>query len=81
MALYSVAAWALGWSYSEEFGWNRAMGTFENWNLLGGFDEDMWMYLEDVDLAFRSRLLGLRTVFAATAHIPTDIRPIYPDRI
>ena len=37
VALYSVVAWALGWSYSEEFGWNRAMGTFENWNLLGGF--------------------------------------------
>lgn len=37
VAVYSVAAWALGWSYSAQFGWNRAMGTFENWNLLGGF--------------------------------------------
>ena len=37
VALYSVVAWALGWSYSAEFAWNRASGTFENWNLLGGF--------------------------------------------
>ncbi|MEX1019212.1 MAG: glycosyltransferase family 2 protein [Litorilinea sp.] len=39
------------------------------WNLLGGFDEAMWMYMEDVDLAFRSRLLGLRTVFVPTARV------------
>ena len=30
----------------------------EVWETLGGFDEDFWMYLEDVDFAFRARLLG-----------------------
>jgi O-antigen ligase len=37
VALYAVVAWVLGWSYSAEFAWNRASGTFGNWNLLGGF--------------------------------------------
>ncbi|MEJ2502281.1 MAG: O-antigen ligase family protein [Gemmatimonadota bacterium] len=37
VAVYAVTAWLLGWSYSAEFDWNRASGTFENWNLLGGF--------------------------------------------
>lgn len=37
VALYSVVAYILGWSYSEEYQWNRALGTFGNWNQLGGF--------------------------------------------
>ena len=63
VALYSVAAWALGWSYSEEFGWNRAMGTFENWNLLGGFMALMSM--PTLALAAVARRRGVRLVLAA----------------
>jgi GT2 family glycosyltransferase len=41
----------------------------EVWQALGGFDEDLWMYLEDVDFGFRSRLLGFETVFAPQARV------------
>lgn len=39
------------------------------WQRLGGFDEDFWMYLEDVDFAFRAQLAGWHTVFAPTARV------------
>ncbi len=41
----------------------------EVWQALGGFDEDFWMYLDDVDLAFRARLMGWRVVFAPRARL------------
>jgi GT2 family glycosyltransferase len=34
---------------------------------VGGFDEDFFMYLEDVDLAWRARLAGWRCVYAPDA--------------
>src|SRR5438309_1087708 len=34
---------------------------------VGGFDEDFFMYLEDVDLAWRARCAGWRCVYAADA--------------
>lgn len=37
VALYAVVAYVLGWSYDPEYDWNRASGTFEHWNALGGF--------------------------------------------
>ena len=37
--------------------------------MLGGFDEDFWMYVEDVDFAFRAQLAGWRAVFAPTARV------------
>jgi GT2 family glycosyltransferase len=39
------------------------------WQMLGGFDEDFWMYLEDVDYAFRAQLIGWRAVFAPQARV------------
>lgn len=41
----------------------------ELWNALDGFDEEFWMYLEDVDFSFRAQLLGWQVVFAATAQV------------
>lgn len=39
------------------------------WEALGGFDEDFWMYLEDVDYGFRAQLLGWQAVFAPGARV------------
>lgn len=41
----------------------------EVWQALGGFDEDFWMYLEDVDFAFRAQLAGWKAVFAPAARV------------
>lgn len=39
------------------------------WQALGGFDEEFWMYLEDVDLSFRARLSGWRAILAPSARV------------
>jgi GT2 family glycosyltransferase len=39
------------------------------WQQVGGFDERLFMYLEDVDLAWRLRLLGWQAVFAPEARL------------
>lgn len=39
------------------------------WEQAGGFDERLFMYLEDVDLAWRLRLLGWDAVFAPDARV------------
>jgi GT2 family glycosyltransferase len=39
------------------------------WEAAGGFDERLFMYLEDVDLAWRLQLLGWEAVFAPAARI------------
>ena len=41
----------------------------EVWQALGGFDEDFWMYLEDVDFGFRARLAGWEAIFAPAARV------------
>jgi GT2 family glycosyltransferase len=41
----------------------------ELWALLGGFDESLWMYLEDVDFAFRAQLLGWDARFVPEARV------------
>jgi GT2 family glycosyltransferase len=41
----------------------------EAWQAAGGFDERLFMYLEDVDLAWRLRLLGWKAVFAPDARL------------
>lgn len=39
------------------------------WQSLGGFDEEFWMYLEDVDFAFRARLAGWEAILAPKARV------------
>lgn len=39
------------------------------WEAAGGFDTDLFMYLEDVDLAWRLQLLGWDAVFAPEARL------------
>lgn len=39
------------------------------WRQLGGFDEDLWMYLEDADFAFRARLMGSQARFVPAARV------------
>ncbi len=39
------------------------------WQAVGGFDPRLWMYLEDVDLAWRLRLRGWEAVFAPDARV------------
>ena len=39
------------------------------WEQTGGFDERLFMYLEDVDLAWRLQLLGWGAVFAPAARL------------
>lgn len=41
----------------------------EVWEALGGFDEGLWMYLEDVDFGFRARLAGWSTTFVPQARV------------
>ncbi len=41
----------------------------EAWEEAGGFDEQFFMYLEDVDLAWRLRLLGWEALFAPRARV------------
>jgi GT2 family glycosyltransferase len=41
----------------------------EAWAQAGGFDERLFMYLEDVDLAWRLQLLGWQAVFAPAARL------------
>ncbi len=41
----------------------------ELWEALDGFDEEFWMYLEDVDFSFRAQLLGWDSVFAPAARV------------
>jgi GT2 family glycosyltransferase len=39
------------------------------WQQTGGFDHNFWMYLEDVDLAWRLHLLGWQVLFAPQARL------------
>lgn len=39
------------------------------WEQLGGFDERLYMYLEDVDLAWRMQQAGWRTLFVPEARV------------
>ena len=41
----------------------------ELWEALDGFDQEFWMYIEDVDFSFRAQLLGWQAVFAPAARV------------
>ena len=41
----------------------------EAWEAVGGFDQDLFMYLEDVDIAWRLQLAGWEAVFAPQARL------------
>lgn len=41
----------------------------EAWQQAGGFDPALWMYLEDVDLAWRLQLLGWKCIYAPEARV------------
>ena len=63
VAVYAVIEYLAGWGYSEEYGTNRAAGTFEHWNELGGFMALMCM--PTLAAAVRSRSLTGRLGFGA----------------
>ena len=63
VAVYSIAAYLLGWSYSDEYDWNRPMGTLENWNLLGSYMALMSM--PTLGLAATSRSVPARLTYGA----------------
>ncbi|HET6472171.1 MAG TPA: glycosyltransferase family 2 protein [Pseudomonadales bacterium] len=46
-----------------------ALYRFDAVRRVGGFDEDLFCYLEDVDLGFRLRLLGYRCRFVSKARV------------
>ncbi len=49
---------------------------------LGGFDEDMFLYMEDTDLSWRTRLSGHTCVFAPTSIVYHDYQlRIFPHKI
>jgi GT2 family glycosyltransferase len=41
----------------------------EAWQQAGGFDPALWMYMEDVDLAWRLQRLGWRSIYAPEARV------------
>ena len=65
----SAAQWSAG--PAEVFGAcaGAALYRREMLDELGGFDEDFFAYLEDVDLAWRARWLGWRACYAPTARV------------
>ena len=65
----SAAAWASG--PLEVFGAcaGAALYRREMLDQLGGFDEDFFAYLEDVDLAWRGRWLGWQARYAPAARV------------
>jgi GT2 family glycosyltransferase len=44
----------------------------ELFELLGGFDEDMFLYVEDIDLSWRARLAGWETIFVPESVVRHD---------
>jgi len=65
------------WDHKENRLVDHVMGAFwlvrrPVFKQLGGFDENFFLYLEDVDFSFRARLAGWRSYFLADTHIFHD---------
>lgn len=63
VAAYAVVSYLLGWSYDETYEVNRAYGTFDHWNLLGGFM--VLMSFPILGLAAATRRIPVRLALAA----------------
>lgn len=64
--------WSTHWDHGSSREIDAAIGPVmlvrgETWARLGGFDERIYMYAEDLDLCWRTRLLGWKVWFCAEA--------------
>ena len=64
--------WSTHWDHGSSREIDAAIGPVmlvrgETWDRLGGFDERIYMYAEDLDLCWRTRLLGWKIWFCAEA--------------
>lgn len=64
--------WSTHWDHGSSREIDAAIGPVmlvggPAWDQLGGFDERIYMYAEDLDLCWRTRLLGWRVWFCAEA--------------
>jgi GT2 family glycosyltransferase len=64
--------WSTHWDHGASREIDAAIGPVmhvrgETWSQLGGFDERIYMYAEDLDLCWRTRLLGWKIWFCAEA--------------
>jgi GT2 family glycosyltransferase len=77
MSIFGIG-WRGGYGYPRSIAPTEELEVFspcgaaalyrrEVWRALGGFDERFFAYFEDVDLGFRIRLAGGRTVFSPRA--------------
>jgi N-acetylglucosaminyl-diphospho-decaprenol L-rhamnosyltransferase len=66
------------WSPERERAVDWAHGAIvlvrrEAWEQIGGFDAAMWMYAEDLDLAWRLSRRGWRTLYVPSAHVRHEV--------
>jgi N-acetylglucosaminyl-diphospho-decaprenol L-rhamnosyltransferase len=62
------------WDPERERDVDWALGAFllvrrEAWNAIGGFDDQQWMYAEDLDLGWRVARAGYTTHYVPSAHV------------
>lgn len=72
-----VGVFDSGWDHATTRDVDQVMGAFlvirrSLFQSLGGFDERFFVYYDDVDLCYRARLAGWRSVHLAEAHAEHD---------